>query len=236
MHPAIEPWMQQVGQRDKRNLCRLARIAQPSVVQSIGYPRSDKPGQVPEVSNRMPRSWSASTIVRPSMNELAKAQYKDVPFGGTSEPAEALRHLIKPEFHPAIDSWVRKAEPSAKQAVCKLKKIAEPTLLDAMQRPTPFYKMRSEAEVRPHFEEVKDRLADPLTNLMARSFTDIKMLTAKTPEFSTMYVDRYETQIDPELVNLKKPGGAYLKMTDTTDVMYKKNEWRNRSGTLASLA
>mmetsp|Transcript_78924 Transcript_78924/g.178305 ORF Transcript_78924/g.178305 Transcript_78924/m.178305 type:complete len:107 (-) Transcript_78924:186-506(-) len=63
IHHAIAAWMAQANETEKRSIIRMARAAEPGLLDHISKPR--KAGNVPAVADMVPGHWTRATKKAP---------------------------------------------------------------------------------------------------------------------------------------------------------------------------
>eukprot|EP00929_Paragymnodinium_shiwhaense_P119519 TRINITY_DN9142_c1_g2_i1.p1 TRINITY_DN9142_c1_g2~~TRINITY_DN9142_c1_g2_i1.p1 ORF type:complete len:168 (-),score=21.41 TRINITY_DN9142_c1_g2_i1:348-851(-) len=121
----------------------------------------------------------------------------------------SLHHILRPEYHGLIDGWMRSANPSEKQGVLKMKRMAEPRLLESIGRP-------QAASHNPSIRPVQR---------MTRSLTSLSVAIPRPQTPSWVLEDAQERS------GIKKPGGCIINLRDSVEIMAAKNEQRNKGGT-----
>eukprot|EP00747_Dinoflagellata_sp_TGD_P161861 gnl/TRDRNA2_/TRDRNA2_178838_c0_seq1.p1 gnl/TRDRNA2_/TRDRNA2_178838_c0~~gnl/TRDRNA2_/TRDRNA2_178838_c0_seq1.p1 ORF type:complete len:186 (+),score=44.93 gnl/TRDRNA2_/TRDRNA2_178838_c0_seq1:132-689(+) len=133
---------------------------------------------------------------------------------------ESLRHLLKPELHGAIGTWMNTCSDDEKRGILQLKRMSEPNLLNSIGRPKALHHNPRYVEHR-KLPSVGDY--DRLDSFAPMPLWK-KLNPDPIPLNATLAAEKHEMD------NIQKPGGAYVKMTDTVEIMAKKNRQR-ASGT-----
>lgn len=221
---AVDAWLQQAGQNEKRSVLRLARMLEPGVLASINKHRAA--GSVPRAAEVVTRVSSMPVLQRPSWQEStaaisnAQAAGRHGPFdASTSAARSALQRLLKPEMHVAIEPWLQQVDSDAKRSITRFGQMATSSLVASMGRPRGL----------PRTEHVRkpDTGHAPRSGLGA---VGMNSLLREPP--SPLDVAQQQATRDAIIERVKRPGGLYINHYDTLDVVRLKVEQRNRGGGL----
>jgi len=221
--PAIEVWLRQAGQNEKRSVLRLARILEPGILASVDKPRA--PGSVPRAAEVMTKASSMPGLQRPTWQESraamsnAQAAGRHAPFDtGTSAARSALQRLLKPEMHVVIEPWLRQVDGNAKRSIASLSHMAASSLVASMGRPRGLPQDHGRSSDAGHGSR---------SGLGA---VGMNVLLREPPSPLEMAQDQEAREAT--IARIKKPGGLFINHYDTLDVVRMKVEQRNRGGGL----
>jgi len=142
--------------------------------------------------------------------------------------AEALRQVVKPDFHHLIPGWLATAGEGEKRGFIRLADIAEPNLLKRIGRPqTEAQAARIMARPRQGFG--MESYAPPRSPPGQTGFLYTMNSYGSVPTLpGPPGMAPPSAMEDPEeIAKIAKPGGCYLKLTDSSQMQLMKNKQRN---------
>lgn len=145
---------------------------------------------------------------------------------------EAMKQVLKPEFHNLIPAWMTSAGDNEKRGIIRLANIAEPSLYKTIGRPqTESQACRLMARPRAGFG--MDYQAPPMSPPGQTGFLYTMNRAGSMPMLPGPpgFPPPGSLEDPEEIARIPKPGGTILKMTDSSTVMLMKNKQRNIGGT-----
>merc|ERR1712232_718928 len=141
----------------------------------------------------------------------------------------ALKHVLKPEHHHLIDSWMLTASDKEKQGVLLLAGMSEPTLLRTVGCPQAAGHAMTMTS-SPWLAAKRTRLGPDHPAGFPIRENDQMQRSYSMPNFMQEEpgMNAWQAEDHHEVSQIPKPGGYAIKMKDSVEIMRLKNAQRNK--------
>merc|ERR1712232_1209059 len=153
-----------------------------------------------------------------------------IPTASDFKAYNALKHVLKPEHHHLIDSWMLTASDKEKEGVLLLAGMSEPTLIRTVGRPQGGFNPAMTSS--PWMTSKKTQLGPHHPPGFPIRDNDQMLRSTSMPTLG-MYQDEpqmnaWQLEDHHEVSQIPKPGGYAIKMKDSVEIMKLRNAQRNK--------